>query len=186
MECISYYFRVFGADIYREIFAYNRFAARKTLFFTIRTLKKKITRAMQADLQASTASPVRLRNVSRQLIYSRKSTASESVLKTGDSEIGSYRQRSTTTQNRSCTTNDLICPRDSVPVVFRLYDGGTGGRWGRVRYFAASPAIINGDRCAGPTNSEPIVHCDDGDGCGRKGCGQSGFNIRVCRAYTGH
>jgi len=62
----------------------------------------------------------------------------------------------------------------------RRYQEEAGGTY----TFAASPVIINGDRCAGPTNSEPIVHCNDG--CRVKGCGQAGFNIRICQAYTGH
>jgi len=162
MECISYYFRVFGAGIYREIFAIN-WGTQKSVFHNLREyLFKKISRADQA----STASPVRLRNVSRQLICLRKSVASGLVLKISDSEIGSYREQ----QNYSCATNDLVYPRDGIPVVFRLYDKGAGevGGDGGAYAFAASPAIINGDHCAGPTNSEPIVHCDDGDGCGGK------------------
>lgn len=161
---------------------------RKTPFFTIRANlalggRGKIARATQADLQASTAptGPV-CENVSRQLIYSRKSAVSEIGFKNRAIRRLAPIAYSRTTRNRSCATNDLICPRDSIlPLFFGCMTEGSG----RDAYvFAASPAIINGDRCAGPTNSEPIVHCDDG--AGGRGAGSSGFNIRVCQAYTGH
>lgn len=139
MECISHYFRVFSAGIYREIFACNRFAVQNSVFHNSREYRfKKKNHACHAyrPVSVNGVVPVRLRNVSRELIYSRKSAGVRISFKKPVIQRLAPIANSATVQNRSCAMNDIICPCDSLPVVFRLYDEGNDeeeGGTGRVR-----------------------------------------------------